>query len=170
MNKPIYYTASMPQLGKHPSAKSMKMLFQKRTRRAKNGCLVWLGSRFDTGYGRLRFLDATLMAHRVAYELYHGSINEELLVCHSCDNPPCVEETHLFQGNNKANQQDMVKKMRGRFGARNGRAITTASTVRTVRKKYATGKYTQKELGEVHGLTQITVSNIVTRKTWRHLH
>lgn len=43
----------------------------------------------------------------------------------------------------------------------------TWKVIREIRKKYATGKYNQKELAKKYNLTQTGVSAIVRCETWK---
>ena len=162
----------MPQFAKVPSNRTLKNLFENSViKGAKSGdCWNWNGSRTTQGYGRTHFLSKTVMAHRVAYELYNpGPIDPTLLVCHKCDNPACVNPEHLFLGTGLENQQDMTYKKRGRIGAKNGHSKTTEDVVIKIRKEYAQGGVFQKTLGAKYGLSQLTISNIVTGRTWKHI-
>lgn len=75
-------------------------------------CKIWEGDTFPNGYGRLYRDGKTLLAHRVAYEEANGPIPDGLFVLHHCDNPPCIEVSHLFLGTNQDNARDMVEKGR----------------------------------------------------------
>lgn len=78
------------------------------------GCWEWSGLRSARGYGR--FGHDSRRAHRIAWELTFGPVPDGLLVCHTCDNPPCIRPEHLFLGTDADNARDMVAKGRGRYG------------------------------------------------------
>lgn len=85
-------------------------------------CWEWIGSRTTRGYGQFYIPElGTKSAHRIAYTLVCGDIPEGLLVCHSCDNPPCCNPTHLWTGTWKDNSQDMLNKNRHRATYNGGR-------------------------------------------------
>ena len=76
-------------------------------------CWEWTHSVNNIGYGMFRFSSSGMRtAHRVSYELFNGPIPKGLAVCHSCDNPICVNPEHLWVGTLKQNAQDMVAKGR----------------------------------------------------------
>ena len=83
-----------------------------------SGCWLWTCSVNKRGYGKLfgvkkaRVGKQSEMAHRVSYQIYKGEIPEGLLVCHTCDNPCCVNPEHLFVGTHKDNYDDMRRKNR----------------------------------------------------------
>ena len=124
---------------------------------------------FSHGYGRLQYNGETVTAHRMSYTVFHGPVPAGLSVCHTCDNRRCIEPSHLFVGTAADNQADRVRKGRGPFGERNNKAKLTAPEVIAIREEYRRGNIGQTALGAKYGVSQLTVSNIVTRKTWRHL-
>jgi hypothetical protein len=85
-----------------------------------SGCWEWVGSVHPNGYGRMNIgsrSDGTkrnILAHRLAFELFKGEIQDGLFVCHVCDNPICVNPDHLFTGTQTDNMRDCMQKGRTR--------------------------------------------------------
>ena len=51
------------------------------------------------------------LAH-LMYEHYKGKIPKGMFVCHTCDNPACINPKHLWLGTAKENWDDCIKKGR----------------------------------------------------------
>lgn len=69
---------------------------------------------FHGNYGHVKVGKRWTGAHRISYELTYGDIPAGLIICHKCDNPPCVRPDHLFAGTYSDNGKDCHKKGRGR--------------------------------------------------------
>src|SRR3954469_15711218 len=71
-------------------------------------CWEWQGPRWKDGYGVCRYNNKTIRAHLASFLLFIGKIPQglQLKVCHSCDNPPCVNPMHLWLGTAKDNTHD----------------------------------------------------------------
>jgi hypothetical protein len=81
-------------------------------------CWVWKGSHTNRGYGVVNWTRLGLIqvvAHRVVYEALVGSIPEGLELRHSCDNPSCVNPSHLLPGTHAENMKDMADRNRSPY-------------------------------------------------------
>lgn len=74
-------------------------------------CREWLGGK-SSGYGRMRDGDRLQYVHRLAHEVFIGPIPDGLDALHRCDNPPCIEERHLWSGTHQENMADRDAKGR----------------------------------------------------------
>jgi len=94
----------------------MKKRFEKFFIKSEDeSCWLWLGTKMTTGYGQFRLSPpkrATVGAHRMSWELYHGPIPDGMYVLHKCDVRACVRPDHLFLGSQKDNVHDMISKGR----------------------------------------------------------
>jgi hypothetical protein len=101
-----------------------KQNFCKKTSKIpdENGCLNWIAYKNKKGYGTFAINRKKFLANRVAYFIRHGHLPENLLVCHKCDNPSCVNQDHLFLGDDLDNCKDKISKGRSNpaTGDRNG--------------------------------------------------
>lgn len=138
--------------------------------RGEDECWPWLGSRDaePKNYGRFW---PHLRAHRVAFELAHGSIDPDLLVLHSCDNPPCCNPKHLSQGTNADNMVDMYRKnrfpvVRGRGEKANARTKLTQAKADDIRLRAARGE-TATVLADEFGVARATVEAVIKGVTWQ---
>lgn len=125
-------------------------------------CWLWDGAKDSRGYGRFNLgghNGKTLLAHRFSWELTNGELSPDLDVCHHCDNPNCVNPSHLFLGTHKDNMNDRDKK--GRFPHK-----LTADDVQAIRDRYAVGDIFQKDLGRLFGISQTQVWAIVRYRNW----
>lgn len=139
----------------------------------KKPCLEWPGYKDKDGYGR-EYDPRTQRqapAHRLAYERHYGLIVMRLpqssVVRHRCDNPACIEITHLTIGTQADNMRDMVS--RGRLGKRlgvgNHTVETTDAEVAECRAAY-NGRHGQlTSLGRKYGVSRVTIKNWVTGVT-----
>lgn len=76
-------------------------------------CWVWEGYVNQDGYGRVRYRGRLQLAHRIAWQMEGWAIGTGMRILHTCDNPRCVNLTHLFEGTQADNITDMLSKRRG---------------------------------------------------------
>jgi len=81
----------------------------------RSGCWEWQLSTYVKGYGQLSVQGDKWLAHRYSFFIFVGEIPKGLCVCHTCDNPSCVNPEHLWLGTYKENTEDMIKKGRHSF-------------------------------------------------------
>lgn len=163
-------------------------LFWSNVKRTTNDTSCWPYHRADrrTGYGVLKVNGRTTRAHRFSWELHYGPIPDGLLVCHRCDNRPCVRPDHLFLGTPADNSADMVAKGRSytpggdehyshrnpgrvRRGSAAPRAILTEEQVRSIRARCLAQPTTFRQIAQEYGVVPSTISAIARRVTWAHL-
>jgi hypothetical protein len=127
---------------------------------AENGCWNYTGARLEQGYGMIKYNGSMVRAHRLSYELHKGSIPENRIVMHTCDNPSCINPEHLKIGTYQDNTQDMIAKGRRVRGAQtNNKRFFTDDEVRRVRQKIADG-LTNVEIGDQFFVSDVTISKI----------
>jgi len=89
-----------------------KAAIHARVKITAGGCWEWQKFRNIAGYGWTSWLGRNRPVHRVMYELMNGPIDDKLVICHQCDNPPCCNPAHLWVGTEKQNMQDAAAKRR----------------------------------------------------------
>lgn len=97
----------------------IKRFWDKVDRKASYECWEWLGNARcgkSELYGQFWLKGKNATPHRVAYEMEYGDFDKTLHVLHHCDNPICVNPTHLFLGTNEDNVRDKMSKGRWHGG------------------------------------------------------
>ncbi|QDF18885.1 HNH endonuclease [Gordonia phage SCentae] len=140
-------------------------------------CWEWTGSRNDKGYGRIKTGGRSYVAHRVAFEQFWRRPLEGI-GCHSCNNPPCCNPFHVYDGTHRTNARDRVaagtdwwsrpESPRAR-GERVAQSKLTEDAVREIRRRYTAGGVSQQSLADEFGVNQTKISDVVRRRTWRHV-
>lgn len=85
----------------------------KVNRNGDDECWPWQGSCHPKGHGYAVKEGRVVYAHRLSLEMHLGrSLIEGAMACHHCDNPPCVNPAHLYEGNSQSNVDDMIARGR----------------------------------------------------------
>jgi hypothetical protein len=125
--------------------RELKNLWDKVSVKGEGECWNWLGWKDRYGYGRVSYKGRReQLITRVAWELINGPIPEGLCVCHKCDNPSCLNLSHLFIATHAENIRDMKNKKRGRgkvmYGLDNPKTKLSKEQVREIRRRRAAGE------------------------------
>ena len=128
--------------------------------RDKKDCWEWTGGKAH-GYGRFRIGDKTYISSRVSYELVVGDIPDGMCVCHTCDNPGCVNPAHLFLATQTENLKDMTgKKRRGAAtGEAHGMAKLSDLDILCI-VFWVNNDYTKKDVAKVFNVSRRHVNSI----------
>ena len=131
-----------------------------------SGCVLWLGTVSDFGYGTVTANKRTgQKVHRLAYEAASGPIPSGMHVLHRCDVRCCINPDHLFLGSNLDNVADKVAKGRQSRGLRTGLAKLTEAEVFKIREF----KGTNRRAAELWGISKSQAHLIMSGGAWRHL-
>jgi hypothetical protein len=152
-------------------------------------CHMWTTATDQDGYGEFFIRGKANRAHRLSWALLNGPIPNGMCICHTCDNPPCVNPKHLFLGTNLDNIADKVAKGRqakgdaqglrkhpelAAWGDRNGSRTRPECLARGTRNGAFTkperrpagsrhGRHTKPERnakGETHGRAKLTAAQV----------
>lgn len=144
--------------------------FNAKYQKDESGCWIWIASCAGMGYGQIKLPGELrqIYAHRLSYLIHKGPLPEGKQICHTCDNPKCVNPDHLFVGTSQDNHDDMTKKKRHTYGQRSATAKITEEQARQVLGMIALGM-TQVAIGKFFGLHPVSIGRIKLGKRWKHL-
>jgi len=90
--------------------------------------------------------------------------------CHTCDNPPCVNPDHLFEGTPLYNTRDKITKGRARYLQGEEQPASKLSKKEVLQiKKLLKQNLPQKQIASMFCISQQHVSDINTNRKWKHL-
>jgi hypothetical protein len=139
---------------------------------SSNQCWEWTAFKNKKGYGAIMYRDlGNIAAHRFSYLLYKGDFDKNKFICHTCDNPSCVNPSHLFVGTPSENMKDKILKGRAKNppihkGSKQHLAKMNPDKIREIRKLFNEG-ISQTELAKRYCLHTSTMNNICRNISWK---
>lgn len=148
-----------------------------------DACWPWIAGCSPRGYGRVYQGGRGFQAHRIAWIYTNGPIAAGMSVCHTCDNPPCCNPSHLWLGTQAENNADrdakgrqvaltgdahhsrMHPELRPR-GERHHAAKLTGSDIPIIKSLCAAGNHSRSAIGEMFGVSGSTINDIMAGRTW----
>ena len=139
--------------------------WSKTNKQGPDDCWEWFGWRRGTKmeYGGMRVGDKFYLAHRLSWEIHNGPIPEDMLVCHTCDNPPCVNPAHLFLGTTLDNVRDKMEK--GRYYCRH-KLIN--NDIPRIREASLFGAKV-KDLAHIYDVSRACINAVIYKNNWAHV-
>lgn len=146
--------------------KTIKKFFQNIIK--TESCWIWNGKKLPKGYGAFLLNSAKILAHRFSYFYHFGVLPNDLCVCHTCDNPSCVNPNHLFLGTRKDNMKDMVNKGRSRTGEKHHNLKLTEELVLEIRERARNGE-NRNQMAREYKIHKRHLRAILSRRFWTHI-
>lgn len=171
--------AAMQILNKH-----IKRFLSRISPTDSQGCKNWIPSK-PNAYGVMRIGLKNIHTHRLAWIIENGEIPDGLCVLHKCDNPRCVEISHLFLGTKGDNNRDRASKGRSHtpggelhiskkhpgcmaHGELAGSAKLSETDILEIKKLLNSGVMGF-VIAKQFGVAKSHISHIKNNKVWKHL-
>ena len=151
------------------------------------GCWIWTGCKtngnFNYGFFGMKIdgIWRRVNAPKLSWEMANGrKVPKGLLVCHTCNNPPCVRPDHLYVGTHVDNSRDAQKAghLIRKKGEDNVWAKLTWELVRQIRYDYSSSTHrkdgrghaspvSQRALAQKYGVSRAVIRNVLSHTTWK---
>ena len=137
--------------------------------RGEDECHPYFGAN-QKGYGKIWVGPKQVIASRVILANKLGrDLAEGMDALHACDNPPCLNPKHLYEGTQADNNADKVRKGR-HLGVRTDvrREKFCADDVREIRQEIKAGK-PLRAIARERGVYHRAIQCIALGLTWKHV-
>ena len=134
-------------------------------------CWEWRGTIGNKGYGQFKIGKKNYISHRVSYMITHPDEDiSNLLICHSCDNPGCVNPEHLWSGTHMDNMIDRDNKGRTLYGDQCLLSVITEEQIRNILIDIYNNKYSsRKQITKDYKVSEQVISQVLTGRTWKQI-
>ena len=136
--------------------------WSKVNKNAPGDCWEWSANKNNNGYGmfscRALGFKHKKLAHRLSYQHFNGPIPKGSHILHSCDNPSCVNPSHLRPGSRSDNMRDSVSRKR------HGNLKVSDETIISILKQYA-ARIPRKTIAKNHNIPLSSISDYLSLRT-----
>ncbi len=130
------------------------------------GCWNWTGSKNPVyGYGICCIDYKQYRVHRVAYELYVGKIDDNMEICHSCNNKLCCNPKHL---RNDTHSSNMIDRLYAGNQTNQKLSIDQVISIKKELNDYKHGMLSN--LAKKYKVSLHTIFDIKKGRTWSHIN
>ena len=162
---------TMSDAVKQKSKKQLRLIFARVNN--NNGC--WIPTNIlpvKRGYFIVRTAGKNNLLHRLSLLCYCGlPPSGKQNAIHSCDNPSCVNPSHLRWGSHQDNMDDKMK--RGRHitkrGEQHHNSKLSKEQVVSIRKEYKNDGVSQDKLAVKYNVGQPQIGRIIRGERWGHI-
>lgn len=77
----------------------------------EKSCRLWTGAKINSGRGYITYQKKNWLIHRLVYTLYYRR-EIKFQINHKCDRELCIEPSHLYDGTQQENVDDMMRRAR----------------------------------------------------------
>lgn len=129
-------------------------------------CIIWPRGKTTAGYGVWRINGVPYYVHRYVLEQKLGHQLSEKVVCHRCDNPSCINPSHLFEGTKFDNTHDAMAKNRL---IKAGYLLDTKLTENQVIEIYSRAKSGESHcsIAKDYPVQRRQISRIANKERWK---
>lgn len=129
-------------------------------------CIVPQNTYFDKdGYAKVKHQGIQKGLHRLMYSWCVGDIPEGMVVAHKCNNPSCVNPSHLYVCSHEQNSSDAARDGLYKSGNENGnwnpKLEEARKNAQQILTMYEVNGFTQRYIGHYFGISQSRVSQIL---------
>lgn len=156
-----------PTAGRTLDGASMEFLENVALRHQNDDCLIWPFALAGSGYPVVRFRGRMTRATRlICHKIYGPPQTGGHEAAHNCGNAKCVNHRHLRWATTKENHADKIGHGTIQRGERNGRSSLSLEQVLKIKRFLATGRYIDKDIGQMTGATRRQVNTIKLGRCW----
>jgi hypothetical protein len=124
-------------------------------------CRVWIGPRIPKGYSYTHDQGRSWSVHRLSFSAFNErQITEGAWILHWCDNPPCIEPSHLHEGDAQINVDEMWERGRGLIGEDHHSAVLSDNEVGEIKLLGVENKKGAVEVAKQYNVTHGTIYHI----------